>query len=329
MRHDDLTAVVLACEGAEHLGAQLRSILAQTLLPSALLVHDDASTDDTVAVAESFRGDCVAAGVGLVVLRAPSRGGVVRSFERAVTAVSTAYLALADQDDVWLPDKLERQVALLTGGVDVVGSDSELVGPDLAPTGRTLFEVYDVPRDRLAGREPLLAEVLRGNFLSGMTLVVRTGAAQAACPVPSGWIHDYWLVVRAASTGRLAVLDAPTVRYRQHAANQLGARGARPAHVVVRELLTGRFDADRQRRVQHWDPGTVPALVPDPALRDLVARKSAFEHARDRAVARGAVRRAAWVATHLAGYRRFRRAGRRDALRDTLAGGTGRPLDAA
>jgi glycosyltransferase involved in cell wall biosynthesis len=90
--------------GSRHLKSQLDSISAQTRLPSELVICDDASSDDTVPIIEQF-----AASVPFRVrldVNAQNLGST-KNFEKAIQKCKGDLIALSDQDDVWLPRKLE------------------------------------------------------------------------------------------------------------------------------------------------------------------------------------------------------------------------------
>lgn len=89
--------------GGKYLREQLDSIYSQTLLPDEVIVVDDCSTDDTIQILEEYRIK-----YGLKYFRNDHNLGYNKNFERAITLCSGDYIALADQDDIWLPSKIER-----------------------------------------------------------------------------------------------------------------------------------------------------------------------------------------------------------------------------
>lgn len=89
--------------GGKYLKEQLDSIYAQTLLPDEVVVVDDCSTDNTVEILEEYRVK-----YGLKYYRNEKNLGYNKNFEKAITLCSGDYIALSDQDDIWLPTKIER-----------------------------------------------------------------------------------------------------------------------------------------------------------------------------------------------------------------------------
>jgi glycosyltransferase involved in cell wall biosynthesis len=106
-----VSCVVPVCNGERFLGEALDSILAQTHLPTELIVVDDGSTDRSQEIAESY-GDRV------VLLRQPNRGPAAAR-NRGIRAARGELLAFLDADDLWHPAKLDRQVAFLRAHPEV------------------------------------------------------------------------------------------------------------------------------------------------------------------------------------------------------------------
>lgn len=209
--------------GARFVEQQVASILSQSRLPDQLVVSDDASTDDTVAIIERLVGPSP---VELVVLRNEIALGYVANFEQALRATDGELVALSDQDDSWHPNRIERAVALFEGDPDLlmVHSDARLVDEHGAPLGHTLFDALGVSSGERAeaasGDE--LAVLLRRNLVTGATAMFRRRAIDLAVPFPDHWVHDEWLAMIATSVGRGMLLDEPLVDYRQHGSNQIG-----------------------------------------------------------------------------------------------------------
>lgn len=218
-----------AHDGERYLAAQLDSILAQTYEDWRLTIRDDGSGDGTLAVAEEYarrHPDRIT-----VSTRPTASGSAARNFLELVAASTGRWVMLADQDDVWLPDKiavtLERMTALeasLGPGVPaLVHTDLSVTDADL-----TVVEPSMVRSQVLEGAETRLASLVIQNPVTGCTVMVNRALADRVGPPFDGVaMHDWWLAVLAAAFGGLAFVDRPTVLYRQHGANTVGARSAR------------------------------------------------------------------------------------------------------
>jgi glycosyltransferase involved in cell wall biosynthesis len=216
--------------GAAHIEEQLTSILAQSRVPDEIIVSDDASTDETVqtirrvmASTGSLKGS-----PRLVVLQNATALGVRKNFEQALRACTSELVALCDQDDIWHPDRLAAAIAEFDRLPDLLmlHSDARLVDEAGEWMGHSLFEALGITE---AERESIrtghgFEGLLRRNLVTGATTMVRSALVSRAAPFPSPWVHDEWLAVIAAATGRLDFFDAMLIDYRQHGANQIGVR---------------------------------------------------------------------------------------------------------
>ncbi len=217
--------------GAKFLGDQLRSIGAQTLAPAEIVISDDASQDDSVAIARhamaQLAGDD-AAPIVLRVIENASPLGVARNFQQAALACERDLIALSDQDDLWRPERLAAMNAEFERRPDLLllHSDARLIDAAGADLGLSLFESLEVKRAELAEihRGAAFDALLRRNLATGATIMFRRALLRYAAPFPLQWVHDEWLAIIAAAVGRIDVLEQPLIDYRQHAANQIGAR---------------------------------------------------------------------------------------------------------
>jgi hypothetical protein len=216
--------------GGRHLADQVESIRSQTLTDWRLLIRDDGSSDVTPdLIAELVRAD------SRVARWRDDRGnlGPVASFGALLEAAAeggASYVALADQDDVWLPDKLERELAMVRVHEAATTADHPtLVHSDLTVVDDGLRPIHPsfLQRQRL---EHLAVDPLRRllvqNFVTGCTTLFNRALLRAVLPVPRVVMHDWWVAQCAAATGTILFIEEPTVLYRQHGANVLGSRSS-------------------------------------------------------------------------------------------------------
>jgi hypothetical protein len=249
-----VSVALCTCNGERFLREQLRSICLQTYQPSEIVLSDDASADSTLASARQIVDECMAARPGppvvLRVLRNAVALGVARNFQQAIGACCGELVALCDQDDVWRLDKLALMVERFVNDPELtlLHTDARLVNASQAPLGHTLFEVLGVSKAELKQihRGHAFDVLLRRNLVTGATAMFRRQLADKAFPVPAHWVHDEWLGVMAAACGRVDVLELPLIDYRQHDANQIGARRA-SLREVAEKLLTSRSAAHAVR----------------------------------------------------------------------------------
>lgn len=228
----DVSVALCTWNGARFLAEQVRSICLQTRPPREIVLSDDGSSDASVEVVRHTVARCLQERPGLaidlrVMVNQPALR-VTRNFEQAASACRGALIALSDQDDVWVPDKLERIVALFEArpALLLVHSDARLVDGAGVPLGGTLFHALETRESELArihgGRA--FDVYLRRNLVTGATAVFRRELLDDARPFPVEWVHDEWIAIIASSLGEVDVIEAPLIDYRQHGGNQIGAR---------------------------------------------------------------------------------------------------------
>ncbi len=215
--------------GARHLGAQLDSLLAQTHQDFRLLVSDDGSTDGTLALLESYRAR-FGGRLVLVPNAAPGRG-TVRNFENLMQSslrdAQAGWAAFCDQDDVWLPRKIEATLSEMQRLEARTGEGACVVHSDLVVVDEALNVIHPsfVRHQRFDPGNCTADMLLSINQVTGCAMMVNRALLQAALPLPAAAVmHDWWCALLAGS-GHRSFLDEPLVLYRQHGANQLGAKG--------------------------------------------------------------------------------------------------------
>jgi glycosyltransferase involved in cell wall biosynthesis len=206
------------CNGEKFIGEQIRSIAAQSHKHIELVIQDDCSTDGTVQVIESFRNQIE---IRLEVNQ--QRLGFVRNFERAISRAAGDYIALCDQDDVWVDDKIAALLDAI-GDADLIHTNCQLIdetGALLAPSWKK------AARARVAA-----AQLLFYNDMTGCTALFKRRLLDQALPFPDGLAyHDWWLAICASTRHGVKFLDRPLVKYRQHGAQNTGAFETKGVHL--------------------------------------------------------------------------------------------------
>jgi hypothetical protein len=226
MRHMRISVAMCTYNGADFLPAQLASIAEQTRPPDELIVCDDASTDKTRALLESFART---APMGVSLYFSDQNSGSVKSFERAIGLCTGDLIALSDQDDVWHSDKLQRIEASLNQNpaAAMVFSDAELVDENLKPLGRRMWNAvgFDAHKQKLVRDGKSLDVLVNGWTVTGATMAFRSEYVKLALPIPTNiaMIHDGWLALIIAAVADVAFIEEPLIEYRQHERQQIGA----------------------------------------------------------------------------------------------------------
>lgn len=217
-----LSIALCTYNGARFLREQLDSIAAQTRPPDELVICDDGSTDDTLTIAEQF---AAAAPFAVQIHPAVQNLGIAGNFERAICLCSGGIIALSDQDDVWLPHKLERlNTALSVSGTGFAFSDAELVDESLKPLDKRLWQSigFDA-REQAILRTDAPRLLLKHRVVTGATMAFRAEYRDKFLPISPLWIHDGWIALIIALYAGAASIAEPLIQYRQHGRNQVGA----------------------------------------------------------------------------------------------------------
>lgn len=204
----DVSVVTPAYNNADTIGRALASIAAQTLPPREVIVVDDGSRDDLTAAVAAMVPHMN--GVRVRLFRQDNNGaGAARN--RAIAEACGTWLAFLDADDEWLPNKVERSLAVNAAG-NLVMSSHNLYGVDAS--GEHLIDSR--ARWLTNPADPYRTLFLRG-FISSSTVMVRRDAVLAAGGFDAGLrsAQDYelWLAVLAAAGNRFETFADPLLRY--------------------------------------------------------------------------------------------------------------------
>lgn len=231
--------ILLATHNSEqYLAELLDSLLAQTYGDIRILVNDDASTDGTLPILRRYIKKHE--NVQPVEDEEPA-GGAKQNFFRLMESAQADYVMFADHDDVWLPDKVADTLALMQEAEAKYGketpilahTDLEVVDARLGTLSHSMMHAQ-----KLSGHIVELNRLLAQNHVTGCTAMVnrallgrvKTGSLEPVI------MHDWWLALTAAAFGKIVFLDKSTVKYRQHAGNEIGAVDTRSTGYLKKNL---------------------------------------------------------------------------------------------
>lgn len=247
-----LSVALCTFNGERFLADQLASIRAQERLPDELVACDDGSTDRTVELLRAFAAE---APFRVRIEVNPTRLGTSDNFARAMSLCTGDLIALADQDDVWLSEKLgtlERHLAA-NPRAGFAFSDAEVVDENLNPLGHTLWQAIGFGKRERArfytGACDGFSCLLKRDRVTGATLMVRAALRELFLPVPPGWVHDAWIGLVLSALWMGIPEDEPLIRYRQHAGQQIGGalRTVGDEFDAARRLTANACDAIADR----------------------------------------------------------------------------------
>ena len=227
----------------ELLRAQLDSIRAQTHGEWVCVISDDCSKPELfAAIQEAVAGD-----ERFVVSRSPRRLGFYHNFERALAMapVGADYVAMADQDDLWHPDKLTSLLAAI-GGAQLVYSDARIIDE----RGELLSETY---WSRRRNNHSSLLSLLVANAVTGAASLFPRRLLDDALPFPPAQFahfHDHWIGADRARARRCRLRRPAALRLRAARGGHARARGGQPDDRLRTRL--SRLRRDPRERIRMW-----------------------------------------------------------------------------
>lgn len=225
----------------------LASLNAQTYPNIKLYVRDDHSPTVPFEQIEACVREEICA-FDYEISRNEQNLGSNRTFEWLTQEAEGDYFAYCDQDDVWLPEKLETLEAAMTEKTQMVYSNMMVINGDGQKIADSLKEIR--PRLCYVQGDGLAETYFFRNCTAGCCMIIRAKSAKSAVPFPSGTVCDQWLAIVAAYQGTVRFIPQPLLSYRQHDHNQTGILSGvfdKESYYQIRVApLTERLDAYRR-----------------------------------------------------------------------------------
>lgn len=243
-----MTDILLATyNGERFLRQQLDSLLAQTEQDFRISVLDDASTDGTPAVLADYS----ARFPGKMEVRSVRQhtGDPARNFFALLAGSTGDYVMLCDQDDVWKPDKIRASLQIMHEQEEktpdrpvLVHTDLEVVGEDLHRISPSFFAYQ-----RLEPSFSSLPRLVVQNNVTGCTILMNHCLRERVRVPASIFMHDWWLALTASAFGTVVCLREPTVLYRQHQGNVVGASRTHSLSAAADRIRSGSARSSLER----------------------------------------------------------------------------------
>jgi glycosyltransferase involved in cell wall biosynthesis len=207
-------SIVLATyNGEKYLREQLSSLFAQTYPLLEIIAVDDCSSDSTVAILREY----AATHSILKIYQNEVNLKHNRTFERGIMLAKGDCIAMCDQDDIWLPEKISALMEQWKPESLLIHCDSEFIDAD----GKSMNQKISDIKNLQTYSTPI--PFIIGNTVAGHAAIFRRELIKSILPFPSIVIHDWWMAFIAATQGPVQYVNQPLIRYRQHADNVIGA----------------------------------------------------------------------------------------------------------
>lgn len=211
-----ITVLLSTYNGEKFISEQLDSLLAQQEVDVRILIRDDGSTDSTLHIIENYKN----AYPDLIHIKSGPHKGFSGSFYSLAceAAGDSDYYAFCDQDDVWLPDRLETAVSMIDSDSpipEMYFSNATLTDSELRPV-RSLYDDFSFPQ--------LMSMRMTDNPSVGCTIVFNKKAREYFIMADENKIiyHDFWMYLICSYLGKVIYDDRCSVLYRQHKDNVMG-----------------------------------------------------------------------------------------------------------
>ena len=216
---DKISIAMTTYNGEKYLKEQLDSLYAQTRVPEEIVVCDDRSKDNTVQILEEYHRK-----YGLRYFINETNLGVNKNFEKAIRNCTGDYIALCDQDDIWLKTKVEKSYSKLkeietNGLASLVSSDrydidslGNIINPQKIFKNSDFYTTY--------------ATTLLGNKMQGCSFMMNRKLVECIIPLPEQKIplYDNYIGIIAAMIGNKYDIGEPLMYYRHHTTNVFGKK---------------------------------------------------------------------------------------------------------
>ena len=219
-----ISVAMATYQGERFIREQIDSILTQLGEGDELIISDDGSRDRTRSIIQDYqRTDS-----RVILVDGPCQG-IVKNFENAIRHAHNERIFLADQDDVWAPDKVKTVMACFEQ------TDAVLVMHDACVVDEQLKEVEPSFFRLRRSRTGLVNNLIKNSYI-GCCMAFNAQLVPDILPFPQKIpMHDQWIGLMAERVGRVELLDKPLLQYRRHGTNQSSMD-----HGSLRQMLTNR-----------------------------------------------------------------------------------------
>jgi glycosyltransferase involved in cell wall biosynthesis len=240
---ENLVSILLTYfNGKKFIVEQLNSLLAQTYKKWELVIIDDCSTDGSEKILQQFIRDNLDRKITYI--KNETNLGLAKNFEKGLQFTSGQYIAVCDRDDVWFPGKLEKEIKFLkSGNFGMVYSDLVVVDETLKIIKKSFIKNYlsffSNPKD------DTFEELINDNHITAPTILFKAELKDRIIPFSKYGLQDHWIAILASMCTKIGFLEQPTVYYRQHSNNMVGA-----SNLSVFGLIFGKSKDFLNRHLQ-------------------------------------------------------------------------------
>lgn len=224
---DSKVCVLMATyNGEKYVLEMLKSIKNQTYSEFVCYIHDDGSTDSTCKIIDEFCKN----NRNFIRLKSGTCGGAKNNFLYMLKEIGIQfkYCMFCDQDDVWLPNKIEKSVEAIKKLESENPSLAALVYCDMKVVDENLKEIAPsfIKYNALSIDKITIDRAVMKGYAAGCSMIINNTLAKASVinDTKNIIMHDWWVMLIASAIGKITYLDEQLSLYRQHGTNTLGAK---------------------------------------------------------------------------------------------------------
>lgn len=233
-----MVSILLAVyNGEKYLKEQIESILSQTYKDVEIIIRDDGSTDGSLSIIDDY---CTLYPDKIISVKGNPTGSAKQNFAELLKICDSEYIMFCDQDDVWLPQKIEKTLCAVksveNGGTTPVlaHTDLKIADSNLKVISPSFFQF-----NCLKPNDITIPKLMVQNYITGCTVMINRALRNICGDIPSECImHDWWLGLVALIFGEVVCINEATALYRQHQENQVGAKAKYGLSFIKQKLST-------------------------------------------------------------------------------------------
>ena len=202
---EKISVCIATYNGEKFIHQQLQSILKQLRPDDEVIISDDSSSDATIRIVKSFEDRRVR------ILEGQIYQSPIFNFENALAHSTGEIIILADQDDVWLDNKVET-VLLEIKDADLILSDCAIINERGQVTEKSFFKLN-------GSKKGFIKNLIKNSYL-GCCLALRRSVLNKALPFPKNIpMHDWWIGLVCEVFFKIKIVPQPLMLYRRHGIN--------------------------------------------------------------------------------------------------------------
>ena len=233
-----ISVALCTYNGQQFIDEQLDSIFTQTFPVDEVIICDDCSNDNTVEIIQKYMVKYPSI-IQLYINEKQLK--TIKNFEKAISLTTGDYIFLCDQDDIWIPQKVQKMIKNMKENPRalLLFSNGDLIDDDGTYLNTTLWKEWGFDENAKKIWENMSAAfsnlLYNKNYVTGATVLFNQNLKKIAMPInlPNGYYHDTWFAIHAAGENGLFYMDESLIKYRIHKNQQVGiTKGGENSHAV-------------------------------------------------------------------------------------------------